>query len=252
MADESKLKQVLGHLAWLNMQAGFDINRDHGREIALFTWAAAARLQFHFVMPESDADQIAELAGRKRAAKLIDDFVWATKAAFDAAEAAKTARPIHREGLRRGLSALRRRISAILDELPPLFGLEAPQPVRWQELESKPDWAKLLRDWAAITRKKLKRAGISSDRGPIRASLGHGPMAGLRGAVDWVLVAQDEKLMNKSSAGFRRAVRETTAGLLEFEADEATERASGKTRRRWLDLARRIGQDLRAAGGRKG
>jgi len=245
MAGESKIKRVLEHLAWLKEQAGAEINHDRAYDAALLTYNAAVMLQWHFVMPASETDQIQSEADRKMAAKLIDDFVWAVKTVFEKAEAAKNSRPAETEALQLCLKSLKRLVATLLRTVPPLFAIETVTPIRFRELERTQDYAKHLGEWVHEHPRVF-----ATDRGPLSASLRDGPGAGLRRSIAAVHVAQDTAAMKTCPPHIRRAFRETVAGFVEFDAEEAGGRSRGIGKKRWLDLGKSLAQYLRAASGR--
>ncbi len=245
MADEFKIKRVLEHLAWLNEQVGEEVNRDRVYDAALLTYNAAVMLQWHFVMPMSEADQIQNEADRKKAAKLIDDFVWGIKRVFEQAESQRTSPPVEAAGVPRSPKKLENLVAGILRDLPPLFGLESLKPVRFRDLERTQDYAKLLRDWVSNHPRAL-----TTDRGPLAASLRKSAGAGLRGSLAAVFLAQDPAKMKACPPHVRRAFRETLAGFVEFDAGEAAGRSRGTAKKRWLELAKSLALKLRAAGGK--
>jgi hypothetical protein len=245
MTSKSKIEPILEHLAWLKEQAGKEINRDRAYDAALLTYNAAVMLQWHFVMPASEADQTQNDADRKKAAKLIDDFVWAVKTVFEKAEAAKNSRPAETGTLQLCVKSLQKLVSKILRELPPLFAIESVTPVRLRDLERTQDYAKHLREWA----RNHPRVS-ASDRGPMVASLRDGPGAGLRRSLAAVDVAQDTGVMKTCPPRVRRAFRETVAGFVEFDTQEAAGRSSGTAKKRWLELGQSLARCLRSAGGR--
>lgn len=242
---EPKIAKVLGHLAWLETQAGPRITRDEVYNVTLLVWAAAARLQVHFVMPLHSADQIANESKRKEAAKLIDDFLHTARALFKDVEAASHVGQIDERTIEKVRSALPNLLANFLGDLPRLFNLNSPAPARWQELERDPDWSKLLREWI--------------DNHPLRGSMPRssgrktGRLAGLRQALAGVLaVKQGSDAMKTAPADVRRAVRETVAGFVEFAAEEAADECEGDAKTRWLDLGKGISQNLRAVDGKNG
>ena len=245
MAGESKIKRVLEHLAWLKEQAGAEINLDRAYDAALLTYNAAVMLQWYFVMPTTEADQIQNEADRKTAAKLIDDFVWAVKAVFEKAETAQNSRPAETETLQLCMKSLKRLIAKILLKLPPLFAIETVTPVRFRDLERTQDYAKHLGEWV----RKHPREFLT-DRGPLSASLRDGPGAGLRRSLAAVHVAQDTTAMKTCPPHIRRAFRQTVAGFVEFDAEETAGRSRGIGKKRWLELGKSLARYLRSAGGR--
>ena len=245
MAGESKTKRVLEHLAWLNEQAGQEVNRDRVYDAALLAYNAAVMLQWHFVMPTDETEQIQNEADRKKAAKLIDDFLWAVKATFEKAEIAKNSRPADAEALQLCLKSLQRLVSGILRKLPPLLAIETPKPIRFRDLERTQDYAKALRDW--VTNHPRSH---STDRGPLAASLRDGEGSGIRRSLAAVMVAQDAAALKTCPPRIRRAFRETVAGFVEFDAEETAGRRRGTARKRWLELGKSIARYLRAAGGK--
>jgi hypothetical protein len=245
MMGESKIKEVLEHLAWLKEQARAEINHDRAYDAALLTYNAAVMLQWHFVMPASDTDQIQSEADRKMAAKLIDDFVWAVKAVFEKAETAKNSRPAETEILQLSMKSLKRLIAKILQKLPPLFAIETVTPIRFRELERTQDYAKHLRDWVSHHPRSY-----TTDRGPLAASLRDSDGGGLRRSLAAALAAQDATAMTSCPPHIRRAFRETIAGFVEFDAEETAGRSHGTGKKRWSELGKSLAQHLRAAGGR--
>jgi hypothetical protein len=196
-------------------------------------------------MPVGEGDQIADQADREKAAKLIDDFVWAVKTVFEKADVAKNSHPADVDALQLCLTSLQRLLSAILRKLPPLFQLEALTPVRFRDLERTQDYARLLRDWEANHSRSH-----SIDRGPLAASLRASAGAGLRRSLAAVLVAHEAAAMKACPPHIRRAFRETVAGFVEFDAEEAAERSRGTAKRRWMELGRTLAEKLRSLGGK--
>jgi len=248
MMGESKIKEVLEHLAWLKEQARAEINHDRVHDAALLTYNSAVMLQWHFVMPASETDQIQSEADRKTAAKLIDDFVWAVKAVFEKAEAAKNSRSAETEALQLCLKSLMRLVAKILRKVSPLFAIETVTPVRFRDLERTQDYAKHLGEWVRNHPREF-----ATDRGPLSASLRDGTGAGLRRTLAAALVAQEAQeatAMKECSPHVRRAFRETVAGFVEFDAEEAAGRNRGPGKKRWLELGKSLAQHLRAASGR--
>lgn len=233
MAAESKIKRVLEHLAWLKEQAGADINHDRAYDAVLLTYNAAVMLQWHFVMPAAETDQIQSEADRKTAAKLIDDFVWDVKTVFEKAEAAKNSRPAETELLQLCMKSLKRLITKILRKVPPLFAIETVTPVRFRDLERTQDYAKHLGEWV----RKHPRV-FATDRGPLLASLRDGKGAALRSSLAAALVAQEATTMKACSPHIRRAFRETVAGFVEFDAEETAGQSRGTGKKRWLELGK--------------
>ena len=246
MASKSKIKPILEHLAWLNEQAGMEINRDRVYDAALLTWNAAHMLQWHFVMPISEADQIGERAARDKAAKLIDDFVWAMKAVFEKAEALKECGVHRAEKANECRAELQKRIGILLRRLPDLFALESPKPVRLPELERTEDHAKLLQKWVIDHPRST-----ATDRGQLHQELEAGPGAGIRRIIGGLFVANASTEMNTSRPRVRRIFRQTLAAFAEFDCGEAAERSRGTAKKRFLELSRSIATRLRASGGRK-
>ena len=245
MTGESKIKRVLEHLAWLKEQAGAEINHDRSYDAALLTYNAAVMLQWYFVMPTTEADQIQNEADRKRAAKLIDDFVWAVKTVFEKAEVAKKSRPAEAEAIQLCRKSLQKLVAGILRKLPPLFAIEALTSVRFRDLERTQDYAKHLGEWV----RKHPRV-FATDRGPLSASLRDGTGASLRSSLAAALVTQEATTMKACPPHIRRAFRETIAGFVEFEAEETAGRSRGTGKKRWLELGKSLAQHLRVAGGR--
>jgi hypothetical protein len=245
VGSDSKIRPILGHLAWLKTQSNAEINRDRAYDAALLIWNAAVVLQWYFVMPVSPADQIAEETARNQAAKLIDDFVWAMKAVFEGAEALKerdAERIANADDCRQ---ELHKRLAVLLKRLPVLFKLESPKPVRLPELEHAQDYAKLLRDWATNHPRTT-----AVDLGLVFRDVSHGPADGLRRSLAGLLVANDPRAMGMCSPQNRKLFRKTLAGFVEFDCEEATDRSRGIAGKRWLELGESIAARLRAAGGR--
>lgn len=245
MPSSPKIKPALEHLAWLKEQVWADINQHRAYDAALLTYNAAAMLQWHFVMPACDADQIQDDATRKKAAKLIDDFLWAVKAVYEKASGLKARGGGKGSAGEACRKELQDEIARLLKRLPRLFGLSAIAPVRHPDLERTQDHAQMLRDWV-----RSHPRALSSDRGPVHADLSEGPGAGLRRVIAGMLVANNSSSMKPCPPKTRRTFRRILAGFVGFYFDEAADRRRGVGKRRLKELAQSMAAGLRSLGGR--
>lgn len=147
MAETLTLSVILNHLEWLRGQLGLEINRCNADSGALLAYNAAAMLQWRFVFPSSDQDRIADASDRRRAAKLIDDFVWKIRELqLETKAVGSFGLPptITREPVLDRLTTI---LTRIVRQLPKLIGLPKPYPAREVGLEQELDAESLLRDW---------------------------------------------------------------------------------------------------------
>lgn len=226
MAGESKIKRVLEHLAWLKEQAGAEINLDRVHDAAMLTYNAAVILQWHFVMPASETDQIQNEANRKKAAKLIDDFVTSVRTLV---EQSKHARP-DTEPMEKCREELLSLLKKLLVRLPKKLGLAKPAISRDSSLEPPPRLRMLVSEWLAEHSGQLQlemtegRNLTQEDRGESRRPF--------TGTIADVLFALDSAVFSRMSSVTQEVVRQIAVGTLATEIEMAT-RDSRKAKAKW-------------------
>jgi hypothetical protein len=232
MADKSEIKRVLEHLAWLKEQVGEEVNRDRAYDAALLTYNAAVMLQWHFVMPMSEADQIQNEADRKKAAKLIDDFV---KSVRTLVEKSKHARP-DTEPMAKCREELLSLFKTLLKRLPKKLGLARVAISRDSSLEPPPRLRALLSRWLEDHSEQLQLE-ITAGR-----NLAHEDRDDSRrpfsATVADVVLAIDSPACSRMSSATRDVVRQIAAGTLATEIEMAVGESRAVKSRWWRALAR--------------
>ena len=231
MAGESKIKRVLEHLAWLKEQAGAEINLDRVHDAALLTYNAAVMLQWYFVMPTTEADQIQNEADRKKAAKLIDDFVTSVRTLVEQSE---HARP-DTEPMEKCRGELLSLLKKLLVLLPKKLGLATPAISRDSSLEPPPRLRMLVSEWLAEHSGQLQlemtegRNLAREDRGDSRR-----PFAG---TIAEVLFALDSPVFSRLSSTTKEVVRQIAVGTLATEIEMAAGDSRKAKAKWWRSLA---------------
>jgi hypothetical protein len=226
MATASRISHDLDHLAWLWKQLGKRVNSESPHAGALLTYNAAAALQFHFVLPYSTLDEIADAANRGKAAKIIDDFVWRTRGLLDKAKL-KTKKGIGGETGKTLVSRLRSAISTVLRGLPRLLGLPKPTPARADDLLTTFDVESAFSDWLG-SRDSATKAKVEA----VSKTVESGPRAGLRAVLAGASVVSDESVYGKKGKEYRKGSSQMLAALLSQALGDYTATLSKKSARR--------------------
>jgi hypothetical protein len=234
-SGESKIKRVLEHLAWLKEQAGQDINRDRAYDAALLTYNAAVMLQWHFVLTTSTADQIQDQKARRRAAKLIEGFVWSAREKVEKLQDPKPSVRAVRELRDELLLAL----EALLKVLPGYFGLLAPRLTRDPSLERAPRLRELVDDWLREDAKKHRRE-IADARALVTQPAAEQPP--FAAALAGLSFAYDSDAFYGMSPSTQAVVRQISRGTLAAEIEMALKGSRGVYAARWRAISQSLGK----------
>jgi len=239
MESESRLRPILGHLAWLAESVATPANRGRAYDAAVLTYNAAARLQWYFVFPVSDLDTTANPAARDEAAGLIDGLVEAARKAVTSAKDNAT----QDERIR---SRLSRAIRKVVDKIPYLLLVGNPVPKWLPELQLAPDIAGLMDEFLAAHAEQHAAAILE---GRIAAAKGvASPDAALKEAIAGLIYIHDDACEADMSPGLRRPLTQMAAGFFKTALEQqATEGLSPARKQRLLRLADSLVQSAASA-----
>lgn len=217
MASESKIKRVLEHLAWLKEQAGEEINQGRVYDAAILTYNAAVMLQWHFVMSTSAADHIQNPSTRRRAAKLIEGFVWSVRGKVEKLSHAAVSSYVVK-GCREELLC---DIDSVLTKLPKQLGLLPLAISRDTDLERPLQLRKLIDD----------QLDESSPKGPATKEL---PFAA---ALAEHIFVSESPVVARMTPSTQVVLRQIASGFLATEIETAIEACDDARSQRWRAVA---------------
>jgi hypothetical protein len=209
MPGPSTISRVLDHLAWLRDQLGADVNTGNAYAGALLTYNAAAGLQWHFVLPENSFDYVMkDEAARRKAARLIDDFVWSARELFAKAKRASKKALTGKPG-KTLLGDLRAAIATVLRRLPKLMDLPKPVPSAWHDLLKSLDPMAMLREWLTARGLPVKTTNAAMKKMGLM-----GPRSGLRSALAAASVVADDSVYGARGKEYRKGSAEVVSAML--------------------------------------
>lgn len=235
----SELSPILDHLAWLREQLKGTVTADNAHAATLLTYNAAALLQWHFVLPSSDSDWIADSADRKRAAKLIDDFVWAVRGLHQDAKAHRASGGTGTAKAKAVLEGLATAITKVLLKLPKLARLPKPHPIRSTAMEQEVDPFQLLGSsmLAEASRRPTKPVkGKQPDK--------ESPRRGLRGVLAGIFFVRESRAKGRRGREFADGCEEICAAFYERALGDYVQSLSGVRAERLEQLGRDVQSHL--------
>lgn len=238
MAGPTQISDILDHLAWLREQLGATANQGNAYAGALLTYNAAAALQWHFVLPSSSFEEIADADDRSKAATIIDNFVWRARELFGKAKRASKKALAGAAG-KTLLGELREAIGKVLRRLPQLMRLPKAAPRQMRELVRSLDANAMLRDWLArrgltdIAQKPAaKKAGLA------------GPRTGLRTTLAAASAVADESLYGTRGKDYRIGNAEVVSAMLGFALKDYVATLGKKSAKRMEAIVQDIIRDI--------
>ena len=240
MPGASNISRTLDHLAWLREQLGADVNTGNAHAGALLTYNAAVALQWQFVLPTSVGDVITNEPDKKKAAKVIDDFVWSARELFAKAKRLKKKAITGKTG-KSLLEDLRSTIATVLRRLPRLFGFGGVVVASAYDLMKSLDPIAMLKEWLAYrglaiksTSAALKKMGLT------------GPRAGLRSMLAATLVVADEGVYGPRGKEYREGSSEIVSAMLGLALKEYVATLGGKSAKRMEGVVQDVIRDIEA------
>jgi hypothetical protein len=233
VAETLNFSTILNHLAWLREQLSIKINQRNAHAGALLAYNAAAMLQWRFVLPLDDKDWIVDAAERKKAAVIIDDFVWKVRGLHQEAKALVSLRSPTSIATKSVLDRLTDQLTKVLRQLPKITGLPEPKPVRNVGLEQQLQTEDLVGDWVR-SRRESKASAYKGGSDPAWRS-------GLLSAMAGVAFAQQPH-QGATAARSASDCAEVVAALLGLAVEDHVRGLPARSAERTTAL----GQDLKA------
>lgn len=205
MKSESRLRPILGHLAWLADRIADPINKERLKDATLLTYNAVAMLQLRFVAPLSRADVVLLESDRKQAAEAIDRLVRFAEKAVKKVSVSKGDYGIP---LRDQLVA---EVRKLLRKLPRLMRIADPIPARMPELEASPNLRELLDELLA---KHAKTYAVAIAKGRHSGAKGGvGPYKAINEAIAELIYVYDDARDADMSPELRRSLTQMATGF---------------------------------------
>jgi hypothetical protein len=240
MAGPSRISDILDHLAWLREQLGADVNQGNAYAGALLTYNAAAALQWHFFLPGSSVEEIANADDRNKAAKIIDNFVWRARELFGKAKRAIKKTLAGNAG-KTLLGELREAVAKVLSRLPRLMQLPKANPRQIRELVRSLDPTAMLRDW-------LDRRGLTdiAKKAVVKMAGLAGPRTGLCSTLAAATTLSDESLYGTRGENYRRGSAEVVSVMLRYALKDYVATLGKKSAERMEAIVQDIIRDIEA------
>jgi hypothetical protein len=240
MPGASQISRTLDHLAWLRKQLVADVNTGNAYAGGLLTYNAAAALQWQFVLPTSRDDTITNEPDRKKAAKIIDDFVWRARELFAKAKRLPKKTSTGEKG-KSLLEDLRSAIASVIRRLPRLFGFGSVVVAPADNLMKSLDPIAMLKEWLAYrglaiksTSAALKKMGLT------------GPRSGLRSALAAASVVADEGVYGPRGKEYRQGSGEMVSAMLGHALKDYVATLGGKSAKRMEGFVQEVIRDIEA------
>lgn len=233
MNSQSKIKPILGHLAWLVDRIADPINDGRLKDAALLSYCAAAMLQWRFVFPVSWSDLIQNADDRREAAEVIDELVTSAEKIVAKADDADEADQGRDKRLRTKLVT---DITRLVQKLQGLLRIGEAVPARMPALEETPNVRELLDEFLAA---HAEQHASAIEEGRLAAAKGEvGPAAALKEAIAGLIYIHDDAREADMSPGLRRPLTQMAAGFFKTTVEQqAGERLSPARKQRLLRLA---------------
>jgi hypothetical protein len=233
MDGESRLKPILGHLAWLADRIDDPVNDGRLKDAALLTYNAAAMLQWRFVFPVSWSDQIRNVDDRWEASGIIDGLVTSAEKIVAKADDAGGADQGRDKRLRSQLVA---EITRSLQRLQELLLTGESVPARMPALEETPNARKLLDEFLAA---HAEQYAAAIEKGRLAAAKREvAPAAALKEAIAGLIYIHDHAREAEMSPGLRRPLTQMAAGFFKSAVEWQAEKGLSPARKeRLLRLA---------------
>jgi hypothetical protein len=232
---ESRMRPILGHLAWLAERIADPVNDGRLRDAALLVFNAAVMLQWRFIAPVSFEDTIRDLGHRFEAAEVIDGLVVVAEKILAKAEGADSEQD---KSLR---SRLRAHIRKVLTTLPGLLLFGNPESARVPELESSPNVRELMDEVLAVYAEEYADA-ISKGR-LIGTKEGGGPDAALNEAIAGLVYVQDDAREADIAPSIRHSLAQMAAGFFKTAVEIQPDDLPAAEKKRLLRLADLLVED---------
>jgi hypothetical protein len=232
---ESRMRPILGHLAWLAERIEDPVNDGRLRDAALLTYNAAVMLQWRFVAPVSTEDTIRDMGLRVEAAEAIDGLVVAAEKIVAKADGADSEQD---KVLRSRLKAY---IRKVLKTLPRLLLAGNPEPVRVLELETSPNVRELMDEVLAVYAEEYSEA-ITKGR-LIGAKGGSGPDAAMSEAIAGLVYVHDDARETDMAPSLHHSFTQMAAGFFKTAAEIQPDNLPLASRKRLLRLADSLVED---------
>jgi hypothetical protein len=229
MDYESRIRPILGHLAWLAERIEDPVNDGRLQDAALLVFSAAVMLQWRFMAPVSFEDTIRDMSLRVEAAEAIDGLVLAAEKIVGKAEGADSEQD---KALR---SRLRAHIKKVLKTLPRCLTTGTPDSARVPELESSPNVRELMDEVLAVYAEEYAEA-ISKGR-LIGAKGGSGPDAALNEAIAGLVYVHDDAREAGMAPSLRHSLSRVMAGVFKTAVENQPDDFPIAGKKRLLRLA---------------
>ena len=226
---ESRMRPILGHLAWLAERIEDPVNDGRLRDAALLVFNAAVMLQWRFMAPVSIEDTIRDLGHRVEAAEAIDGLVVAAEKIVAKAEGADSEQD---KSLR---SRLKSHIRKVHSTLPGLLLIGNPESARVPELETSPNVRELMDEVLAVYAEEYADA-ISKGR-LIGAKGGGGPDAALNEAIAGLVYVHDDAREADMAPSLRHSLSRVMAGVFKTAVESQPDGFPAAEKKRLLRLA---------------
>jgi hypothetical protein len=226
---ESRMRPILGHLAWLAERIEDPVNDGRLQDAALLVFNAAVMLQWRFMAPVSIEDTIRDMSLRVEAAEVIDGLVMAAEKIVTKTEGADSEQD---KSLR---SRLKSQIRKVLSTLPGLLLFGNPESARVPELEISPNVRELMDEVLAVYADEYAEA-ISKGR-LIGAKGGSGPDAAMNEAIAGLVYIHDGAREADMAPSLRQSLSRVMAGFFKTAVENQPDGFPAAEKKRLLRLA---------------
>lgn len=224
MASESRLRPILGHLAWLADRIEDPVNDGRLKDAALLTYNAAAMLQWYFVAPSGYTDTITTGWLRAEVADAINRLV------ISAEKTTAQADHTDSDNDKRLRGRLVTEIKKVLWSVQRALGIADPMSARMPELEKPPNLKQLLDDFLAAHAEKYRGAIAKGQR--IGAKGSSAPNAAINEAIAELIYIHDDARETDMSPALRQLLAQMATGFFKTAVEMLPEDVPHSLRKR--------------------